>query len=319
MTISMCMIVKNEESRLEKCLQSYAPLMDEIIIVDTGSTDNTKEIAAGYTNLIYDFTWTGDFSDARNYAASKATCDYIFSADADETLDEENRQAFAILKEALIPEVEIVQMRYGNQLEHGSIYNFDCELRPKLFKRLRTFTWIEPIHETIRTLPVVFDSDIIITHSPSENHAARDLAAFRKMIEEGTPLSDRLHGIYAKELYVSGADSDFLLAQPFFTDSFYREGSSQDRRQEALCIMVRAARIQNKLSENLEKWKNDIDVLKCSELCFELGMYYMEQKTAQQSMEQAVCYFTAAAEETYPVLNIHYGQDYPKQKLKECY
>ena len=55
-TISLCMIVKNEEKNLERCLNSYAPLMDEIIVVDTGSTDKTKEIAARFTDKIYDFT-----------------------------------------------------------------------------------------------------------------------------------------------------------------------------------------------------------------------------------------------------------------------
>ncbi len=63
-TISLCMIVKNEERVLARCLDSVADLMDEIIVVDTGSTDRTKEIASRYTDLIYDFVWTDDFSAA---------------------------------------------------------------------------------------------------------------------------------------------------------------------------------------------------------------------------------------------------------------
>lgn len=61
-TISLCMIVKNEEEVLERCLNSLKGLMDEIIIVDTGSTDSTKEIAARYTDKIYDFSWCDDFA-----------------------------------------------------------------------------------------------------------------------------------------------------------------------------------------------------------------------------------------------------------------
>ena len=72
-TISLCMIVKNEEKVLARCLDSLEGLMDEIIIVDTGSTDRTKEIAAGYTDKIYDFEWVDDFSAARNFSFSKAT------------------------------------------------------------------------------------------------------------------------------------------------------------------------------------------------------------------------------------------------------
>ena len=82
--ISLCMIVKNEEKVLRRCLDSYLELMDEIIIVDTGSADSTKDIAAQYTDKVYEFPWRKDFAAARNYAFSKATKDYIFSADADE-------------------------------------------------------------------------------------------------------------------------------------------------------------------------------------------------------------------------------------------
>lgn len=109
-SISLCMIVKNEEKLLKRCLDSYRLVCDEIVIVDTGSTDRTKEIAAGYTDLIYDYPWNNDFAAARNFAFSKANCDYIFSADADEVLDEENRRQFLNLKQVLVPEIDIVQM-----------------------------------------------------------------------------------------------------------------------------------------------------------------------------------------------------------------
>ena len=149
-SISLCMIVKNEEKLLKRCLDSYRPICDEIVIVDTGSTDRTKEIAAGYTDLIYDYPWNNDFAAARNFAFSKANCDYIFSADADEVLDEENRRQFLNLKQVLVPEIDIVQMIYVNSKSHNTVYNFEEEYRPKLFKRLRTFEWISPIHETVR-------------------------------------------------------------------------------------------------------------------------------------------------------------------------
>ncbi len=81
MTISLCMIVKNEEQTLARCLDSVADLMDEIIIVDTGSTDQTKTIAARYTDRVYTFDWNDDFASARNESLDKATCSYILWLD----------------------------------------------------------------------------------------------------------------------------------------------------------------------------------------------------------------------------------------------
>ncbi|MCT2347580.1 glycosyltransferase [Bacillales bacterium AN1005] len=92
--VSLCMIVKNEENVLDRCLASVAHLVDEVIIVDTGSTDKTKEIASKYTSKLYDFEWVNDFSAARNYAAEHATGDWILVLDADEFIDEENYQEF---------------------------------------------------------------------------------------------------------------------------------------------------------------------------------------------------------------------------------
>ncbi|PET44572.1 glycosyltransferase family 2 protein, partial [Bacillus cereus] len=88
-TISLCMIVKNEEHTLARCLDSIANIPDEIIIIDTGSTDNTKKIAATYTKHIFDFQWCNDFSQARNYSFQQATQEYILWLDADDILQPE--------------------------------------------------------------------------------------------------------------------------------------------------------------------------------------------------------------------------------------
>lgn len=89
MTYSVCMIVKNEEENIERCIRSFIEKVDEVIIVDTGSTDKTKEICAKFDKVvIYDFEWTGRFDEARNYSLSKATKDVILVMDADEELKE---------------------------------------------------------------------------------------------------------------------------------------------------------------------------------------------------------------------------------------
>ena len=85
-TLSLCMIVRDEEDVLGRCLESVKDLADEIIIVDTGSSDRTKEIAAYYTDRIYDFEWCDDFSAARNFAFSKGTKDFLMWLDADDVI-----------------------------------------------------------------------------------------------------------------------------------------------------------------------------------------------------------------------------------------
>ena len=85
-TISLCMIAKNEEKYLEQCLNSVKGLADEIIIVDTGSTDRTKEMAKNFNARIFDFKWIGDFSAARNESIRHAAKEWILVMDADEVI-----------------------------------------------------------------------------------------------------------------------------------------------------------------------------------------------------------------------------------------
>jgi GT2 family glycosyltransferase/tetratricopeptide (TPR) repeat protein len=85
-SVSLCMIVKDEEEYLPKCLASVRPLVDEMILVDTGSTDKTKEIATLFGAQLFSVAWTEDFSEARNFSLSKATGDWILVLDGDEFL-----------------------------------------------------------------------------------------------------------------------------------------------------------------------------------------------------------------------------------------
>jgi len=84
--ISICIIVKNEEKLIERCLKSLLPLGYEIIVVDTGSTDKTKDTATKYTDKVYDYIWQDDFAAARNFAISKASNDFVLMIDSDEIL-----------------------------------------------------------------------------------------------------------------------------------------------------------------------------------------------------------------------------------------
>lgn len=314
-SVSLCMIVKNEEAVLARCLSSVADLVDEIVIVDTGSTDRTKKIAAEYTDRIYDFKWIHDFSAARNYAFSLASCDYIYSADADEVLDAENRERFRVLKEHLLPEVEIVQMKYGNQLQHNTVYNYDEEYRPKLFKRLRQFTWIEPIHENVRLQPVIYDSDIVITHMPQQGHGDRDLDNFERQVQAGRRLSRHLHNMYARELLIAGTPENLKRACICFAESAEDPERSAEELMEAFCVLSRAYRQQGDIPEFFRYAMKAMASGGCSELCLELGLFYEEDR--QDPAEAAMWYYNAAYE-TEPVLTLASGSRQALEGLVRC-
>lgn len=314
-TISLCMIVKNEEKVLARCLDSVADLVDEIIIVDTGSTDATRKIAADYTDKLYDFTWVDDFSAARNFAFSKATKEYIYSADADEVLDVLNRERFSKLKTCLDPEIEIVQMKYGNQLQYNTVYNYDEEYRPKLFKRLRPFVWQDPVHETIRLDPVIFDSDIVITHMPENLHAERDFSTFRKQAAKGKEMSLHLQKMYVRELFVAGKDRDFLEAEAYFLKVIGRENSTAQEMKEACCVVARASRLRKDTIAFMKYALKVVALEGCSEICCELGDYYKEQGDYE---EGAVWYYNAAYE-TEPVASLRFANETAFRGLIACY
>ena len=86
--ISVCIITKNEEKHLKECLKRIYGKGFEIIVVDTGSTDNSIEVAKKFTDNVYNFEWCDDFSAARNYSIEKASSDYILILDSDEYLEE---------------------------------------------------------------------------------------------------------------------------------------------------------------------------------------------------------------------------------------
>ena len=299
---------------LRRCLDSLTDIADEIIIADTGSTDNTKNIALEYTCNVYDYKWTGDFAAARNFVASKATKEYIYTADADEYLDEENREKVKRLKSILLPEIEIVQMLYCTPPELSTVYNYEKEYRPKLYKRLREFTWIDPIHETLRIDPVVYDSEIEVQHRPVSNHAGRDLDAFASMFKEGRKLSKKLHHMYAMELFRSGTDKDFCNAAGTFMLTMEQDGRSMDEVKEAMCVLARYYRIKNDIAGFFGYALKDSITEPCAEICCELGMYY----ESTGDYKEASIWYQNALSEPESILDIRTSGEIPENGLERC-
>lgn len=199
-TISFCMIVKNEEDVIKNCLESIKDLVDEIIIIDTGSTDKTKEIAKKFTDKIYDFQWINDFSAARNFSFSKATQDYIFYLDADDILLPEDIEKFKLLKETLDSSVDSVTMKYNVGCdEYGNVaLSFR---RNRLVKRANNFKWYGFVHEYLSVYGNIINSEISITHKKTHPASNRNLEIYRSKLKEGAEFTPRDMLYYGNELY----------------------------------------------------------------------------------------------------------------------
>ncbi|MCR4597051.1 MAG: glycosyltransferase family 2 protein [Lachnospiraceae bacterium] len=314
-TISVCMIVKNEAPVLARCLDSLVSVWDELIIVDTGSEDETMEIARRYTDKVYEFKWTGDFSEARNFALAHATCDYIYTADADEILEGDNVSAFLALKSCLDESVDVVQMYYGNQLDQGTVYNFDKELRPKLFRRMRPIRFTDPIHETLDLDPVVIDSDIVITHKPTSQHSGRDLEAFGRIVGAGGRLSSRLQRFLCRELYMHGDPADFERFAEYLYGVTCDTDRTVDEVLEACTLLARYHRLRGEIPQMFDNVVKVIAQETNSEVCDELGAYYL----GLGDHDNAAIWYYNAWHEVTPVLSVHAGSDIPLHGLSEVY
>lgn len=218
-TISLCMIVKDEEDVIGRCLESAADLVDEIIVVDTGSTDSTKEIVAGYTSNIYDFAWIDDFSAARNYSFAQASSTYCMWLDADDVLLEADRQAFAKLKAGLDPSTDAVMMKYNTGFDADGNVTFSY-YRERIIKSHTEMRWVGAVHEVIATSGKVEYSECAVTHR--KIHPAdpdRNLRIFEKLLDNGIPLDPRQQFYYGRELYYHKRFEDAIRVFEAFLDA----------------------------------------------------------------------------------------------------
>jgi glycosyltransferase involved in cell wall biosynthesis len=205
--LSLCMIVKDEENYLSNCLNSVKDLVDEIIIVDTGSSDKTKEIASTFSERIFDFSWCDDFAAARNEALKHATGDWILVLDADEVVAEPDLK---LIKSAInnwdISGYRIMSRNYNNdssvqgwrpiQFENASnltksFRGWYPSLKVRLFQRKKEFFFKGRIHEMVDQSILANEGKILalpisIHHYGEErgNKSGKYLELTKKKIEE---------------------------------------------------------------------------------------------------------------------------------------
>lgn len=147
-SITLCMIVKDEEKTVAASLESASALADDIVVVDTGSTDATPSIAARYTPRLYRFAWTDDFAAARNFAMEHVRSEWILWLDADERLDVRDatrwRQSFAdksARADALLVEINNY---YGPVVDELKVHVYSGF---RLLRAAAKLRYVQPIHE----------------------------------------------------------------------------------------------------------------------------------------------------------------------------
>ena len=162
--ISLCMIVKDEEKNLKRCLESVKDVVDEIIIIDTGSSDNTKSIARKYTPKVFSFDWNGSFADARNESLSYATGDWILIMDADEVLASGSRQTLLELANVPLSRPVAYQVKVRNAIAEGEgVEHFVARLFPNNFE-IKFRGSIHEFLETDKNLLNVTTERIVLDH-----------------------------------------------------------------------------------------------------------------------------------------------------------
>jgi glycosyltransferase involved in cell wall biosynthesis len=282
------MIVRNEEEVLARCLDCVAGIADEIVIVDTGSTDGTKEVAERYTERIYDFEWIDDFSAARNYAFSLATMDFILWLDADDIFPGEEQEKLILLKRQLAPFVDGVMMKYCSAPEADG----SCVLsyyRERLLNRSRNFQWREPVHEYIPLSGHVITTEITVVHKKEKGgNPRRNLQIYEKFLENGGVLSDRSLFYYSRELYYAGRYPEAI--KGFWAFLAKEEGWKEDKISACLHLSDscrHAGDEKGRLDSLLTSFRYDLPRADC---CCGIGTYYMDR----QDYKRAAFWFETA-------------------------
>lgn len=273
-TISLCMIVKNEEAHIARCLDSVAELVDEIIIVDTGSTDRTVEIVSEYTPLVYLYPWKDDFSEARNHSFSKASMDYCMWMDADDILEETEKEKFLDLKQSLSPDTDMVMMRYNTSFDEAGKPSFSY-FRERWIRNCAQYRWVGAVHEVIPPNGRIVYSDIAICHKKEgAGDPDRNLRIYRKLLAEGKELDPRQQYYYGRELYYHKQYEEAALVLERFLQA---EAGWVENKIEACSVCAdcyyKTGQDQTALLTLLRSLSFD---LPRAELCCEIGKHFLE-------------------------------------------
>lgn len=266
------MIVKDEEEVLARCLNCAKAFADEIIIVDTGSTDKTVEIAKQFTNKIYRFDWCDDFSAARNFSFSKAECGLVMWLDADDVIEEEDCKEIILLKDEM-KEYDMAMLLYAAAFDgdHPTYTYF----RERIFKRSAGFVWQGAVHEAIAMRGRVLYSEAKICHKKVKSGDRwRNLNIYRNLIASGKVLTPRDKFYYGRELMFNGLSTEAVaVLQEFLNGQGWAENKCE------ACLNLSAVYSAIGKQTEAEEWaaKSFLYGLPKSRACCALGEMFLNR------------------------------------------
>lgn len=280
-TLSLCMIVKNEEEVLERILRPVSEIMDEILIVDTGSSDRTKEIAGQYTAQVFDFPWCDDFSAPRNFLVEKVRTDYWMWLDADDVLDEKNLEKLKELKETLNPETDVVMMKYATGFDRSGRTTFSY-YRERILKTSGNFRWNGKVHETVTPTGNIYYSDIEIRHRKCrQGDPDRNLRIYEKILKSGEKLEPRHQLYYGRELFYHGRYQE---AEKVLLDFLKEPSAWIENRLDACMVLGQCYERQGERELALEAFLYSLTMdVPRAEICCEIGKFFMEKELYRQA------------------------------------
>ncbi len=278
MNVSLCMIVKDEEEVLPRCLESVKGIFDEIIIVDTGSRDRTQEIARSFGAKVSSFVWKDDFAAARNYAFSLAEGDYLMWLDADDVVTSENAEKLKALKEELARTLPDVVMCPYELVSGGEVI---CRyFRERILKRSAGLMWLGRVHECIAPRGKVMRSDFAIRHLGSaKSRGERNLKIYRKWAKE-EKLGGRDLFYFGRELYEHGyyKEAENVLESMLQGDGWY-----VNRIDACLVLSFTKKALSDFSGAHAALLKSFLFGEPRAKICNEIAKLYHEEKNLNQA------------------------------------
>ena len=306
-SLSVTLIVKNEQDNLERLLPMLT-FADEIVVVDTGSCDNTVEVVKRYTDKVYLFAWCDDFSKARNYAISKANCEYIMWLDADDILSPDTQKALLGWKKSQ-ENADVYYMRYNMQCEFPFWF-----WRERIIKRCDKCRFKGFIHEAISPFGVVRYIDAEVAHKPTASHEQRNLRIYQNAMEQRRRFSLRDNFYYARTLIECNQREKAL---PILHKFAQNPRAYVVDRVDAYKLLVNSALAVGNIDKALMYLSRSVKILPPSgEICCLFGQCYMQRQDYQHAAEWYRMALTSRSQSGF--INEYYVTFLPNIQLSVC-